>query len=343
MFSILSFKMENSSDMTEHSLADVVTPKVNNDFIDDKKVNLGSTIEASATHAFRISRDFVVIDDSQKLGTQLMSVLLNPSIDPGAAKLAQLYEYYDFSEIKLSLEATSPFGTASGSFQTAWITDPANIALGQADEAAKSAALNKVIRQEGSVQVRPRTSAELVIRPAGKRYCFQTTTSDPRLTEFGALVAVLRDPPSTGDNASFAVTISGKINFYRATLQTNAVNSSVRSCISDFQNFEGRIVDGKFGISFDLVSEDSDVRFKKGKILFDKPLKALIVATSGDFTRRGIHTWETAEARALGEKGGKAVYKCWAVIDRLGEISSLTNITLQEKPKNFIASYRGVQ
>jgi len=335
--------MEATQSLTAHDIADVVTPKVNNDFLEDNKVNLGSSLEASATHSFRISRDFVVIDDGQTLGTQLMNVRIDPTIDPAAQELAKAYEYYDFSEIIVSLEATSPFGTASGSFQTAWITDPANTDLGQADAAAKAAALNKVIRQEGSTQVRPRTSAELSAKPNGKRYCLSNSKTDPRLTSFGAIVAVLRDPPSTGDTASFAVTISGKINFYRATIALGVTNASLKSEIKEFRNFAGLVRNGVFGLSYDLYTKDENVRFNQGKILFNKPAEAVIVAKAGDFTRRGITRWQIADARALGERNGSAVYKCWNAVTELGNIESINSVSLTEEPVLFTASYLGVE
>lgn len=186
------------------------------DFTDSERLFLEAGTQHTAVHCFRVSKDLVTLAEGSKPGELCFVQPLNPfGIDAACTNLASDYEYYSFKNVEVAIEAVSPFGTSSGGMQVAWITDPENVTIPQGDDGQKLTALAKIIRQDGSVLVRPRNSALFNITTQGARYCLPGNES--RLSSFGALVALVRSPPGTGDVAEFAATVTGEIHFMRST------------------------------------------------------------------------------------------------------------------------------
>jgi len=313
--------------------ADASSPSGENDFIDSGDVITQSDLHAEAKHQFRISKDFILIDDTQSPGELLFSLELSPLIDPTMTEMAKAYEHFTFKDIEVSMDATSPFGTASGAFQTAWITDPANTALGQADPTQKAASLVKVIRQEGSKLVRPRNSELMKINVEGDKYCLKG--NDPRLSNFGTIVAVIRAPPATGDTAAFAVTVVGTIVFKRATVSAGATLASTTVKVDKIGEFKlnGENLEAVVSTIDDLPA------FGESEILFDVPLDVMVDFMAGNWKRSVFQSWEKAQANALGMRDGKIDYLITLPLDKAGGITSLVDAQLESKPSKFYANY----
>lgn len=186
------------------------------DFLDNKPLFLEGGTQHTAVHCFRVTKDLITLAEGSKPGALCFVQPLNPfGIDATTTELAKDYEYYSLKNVEIAIEAVSPFGTSSGGMQVAWVTDPENVTIPQGDDGQKLVSLAKIVRQDGSVLVRPRNSALFMISPQGARYCLPG--NEPRLSSFGSLIALVRSPPATGDVAEFAATITGEMHFMRST------------------------------------------------------------------------------------------------------------------------------
>jgi len=114
--------------------------------------------------------------------------------------------------VKVQIQSASPMGTSSGSSQFCHITDPANAVLPQ----SKAQALNKVIRQANSCNVRPRDSTTMEVDTPGVLWTLQA--GDPRLYSFGTITSVVRTQPEVGDSINFQVTITGVLRCSRTAV-----------------------------------------------------------------------------------------------------------------------------
>jgi hypothetical protein len=321
------------------NIADVQVP-TKTDFIDQNKVVLSQTSgEATASHEFRISKDFIIINDAQDPGTVLFNMSLDPTVDSGALKLAQNYEYFSFRDIEVSMDETSPFGTASGGFQAAWITDPANAVFGQASAAEKTTSLIKIVRQEGSVLVRPRSSAIVKIVTSDRRYTLLGT--DVRLSSFGNIVCALRAAPGLGDVAAFAVTVSGIIDFHRMNNNHGATLASTKAQID--QIIEGQHVRkaGQNFIEMDIITSEQSPGFHIGKMLFEPAIRMLVKTRHDGFVRVNILEWETADATSLGMNDNGCNYKIRLPLTECGNVDHVLRTEVLTTPLKFRSSYLG--
>lgn len=273
------------------------------DFIDSGHIVEQNEPEQSASHTFRISKDFIVIDDTMLPGTLLFNLPLTALLDPAATALSKNYEYFSFKEIIVDMQATSPLGTASGGFQAAWVTDPVNANIGTADAPEKAAALLKIIRQQDSVLIRPRTTQMMKIPTVGKR--FTITGPDVRLSSFGNIVAVLRAAPGLGDTASFAVTVEGVIMFHRTTVGQGATFGSTAGVIEAVKI--GNIIsENEVEI---IITTRGEPKFYKGMLLLNKRENVTFLGKQRGARRKWMQNFQELEVLCVGEEDGNTIYK----------------------------------
>lgn len=154
-------------------------------------------------------------------GTVLFTMPLTPKFigDDSILKMAQSYEYYGLDNVVLHAQSTAPMGISSGGIQLCHVTDPHNSYFYTGDDVTSSNLmknLEKCVRQQDSVLLRPRESVEFKITTPGELYTFANPIyPHDRWHSFGTIVAVMRDPPAAGDSLSFALTISGTARFAR--------------------------------------------------------------------------------------------------------------------------------
>jgi len=270
-------------------------PASGTDFLDSSPLDLHSTGEHEARYQFRVAKDLLVVSDGMDAGTILISLPVSPAIDPACTKLSQEYEYFSLSNFEISFEATSPFGTSSGGFQACWITDPANAYLPQETQAQKLQSLTKVIRQEGSVLIRPRNSANMVVKTQGRRYCL--SGPDPRLSSYGNIVCVVRAPPSTGDLAAFSVTATGTMNFHRTAGTNGTTAANVRLPFPLFDPETAAIARGGFTIEGKLPVNKAP--FDSAEATFCKPPTFELTTRNGRFINRTVIQPQTVALRLL--------------------------------------------
>ncbi|APG77712.1 putative structural protein [Shahe hepe-like virus 1] len=252
------------------------------DFTDSKPLFLEAGTQHTAVHCFRVAKDLVTLAEGSKPGEICFVQPLTPfGIDNTATNLASDYEYYSFKNVEIAIEAVSPFGTSSGGMQVAWITDPENVTLPQGDDGQKLTSLAKVIRQDGSVLVRPRNSALFNISTEGARYCLPGTES--RLSSFGSLVALVRSPPGTGDVADFAATITGEIHFMRST--RNAPVYIGEFPIGTFTIDETQPLIEENDLILPVRLSSNDVQTDISRWDFRTPLKLTLRGKDGRFTK----------------------------------------------------------
>ncbi len=170
----------------------------------------------------RLQKDFVVLDSNDSIGKVVMTVPLDVKMDPDAAYMATLFEYFSISEIILDFQSTSPLGTSSGGIQLCCVTDPENATFDQSP-AGSAFNVQKAIRTEGSCLIRPRVDQRFTSDTKGQLYTY--ATGNPRLESFGTIVLVVRDAPAAGDAVQWAVTVQIKYNFIRMTSQSTSTSA----------------------------------------------------------------------------------------------------------------------
>jgi hypothetical protein len=184
------------------------------------------------------------------------------------ASAAKYWEQYKFSDVNISLQSMSPLGTASGALQFAHVPDPENAVLSATNNANN---LAKLVRQSGSIILRPRDTKELRVDVGDT--LFTHVTREKRFSSYGALIAVLRDQPASGDSVQFTMTFTCTVNFYRPTIlmDTTFVEETIAARVTDHSHK-------------DLLIKLTDYGFPdEVHLYFNKPLRFVVLKknTSG--------------------------------------------------------------
>lgn len=237
--------------------AGIIEPLARVDFISNNGIAPIDHTEQSAQHVFRIPLTQEVYDSTAEIGKLLFLIDLSPtSLGTGTQSYAQQYEYYSLHNLTLHAQATAPFGTSSGGIQICHVTDPDNAIFSTTDLHYN---LDKVVRQQDSVLLRPRESVEILMKTKGELYTYSTPTMPTkRFTSFGYLAAVMRDPPAQGDSISFAFTLTGIAKFARTTTAiTPALGAlQLNKCYDDVEVFV-KIIPKEDMQSFTIFSQSS--------------------------------------------------------------------------------------
>lgn len=167
-------------------------------------VNLESG-DSSGHYSIRVSR-YVRITGDNRPGEQVFNIPLDPTIDPIFNEMCQGYERYTFADMEIQVECASPLGSSSGGIQMAHIPDPENTNLSQ-DPASYLQNLDKLVRQDSSLFIRPRDSENLPLHTNGTMYTKRADS--PRWSSFGAIVGVVRSTPDGADYCEYTITLMG--------------------------------------------------------------------------------------------------------------------------------------
>jgi len=219
--------------------------------------NVDITPDSTAgSYALRVVK-VIRISGGDAVGKLLAIFPLDGTLEPVLANLFKAYERYSFDGLQLIIQTGSPLGTSSGSMQIAHFPDPenANFVMDGGQEA-----LNKVVRQDGSAQIRPRDSATFRIRTNGTNYTL--SSGSKRWDSFGAVVAVTRSVPDATDFVEFQITLVGTVNLYRTAIITGSDNVAIKSLITHAKVQAGNL---KIGLANDLPAV-------RGVLHFDVPL-----------------------------------------------------------------------
>jgi hypothetical protein len=176
----------------------------------DTNVTFGSA-DQIATSVVKRAVTLTIADDDES-GKEMLHIDLDRTLTDEIDNLASYYEEFEIKDLHISIQSTSPMGSASGALQVCHIPDPVNSTLGT--DLAEN--LTKVVRQSGSVIVRPRDTKDLKIDT--NQTCFTKTSSDKRFSSFGAIVGIVRDTPTSGDTATWTTTLECTVQFIRPTI-----------------------------------------------------------------------------------------------------------------------------
>jgi len=190
------------------NILDNSSAPINTDYVQTGTSNKLTTSEQQATHVFKKRLDFY-LDSNNEAGEVVFGFALDSTIN---AELCKQYELYELEDVKLQFQSASPMGISSGSIQVGHITDPQNVAMPE----SKALALNKIIRQSNSCNIRPRDSTTLEIDTPGALWTLQA--GDARLYSFGNVIAVVRTKPEVGDVLNFQVTLTGVLRASRTAV-----------------------------------------------------------------------------------------------------------------------------
>jgi len=166
--------------------------------------------------------------DSAKAGSEVFRLNLDTSVTEQVQDAAKMWERFSFSGVTLDLQSTSPMGTASGALQVAHVPDPDNTTLApDTDEPGLAKNLEKLVRQSGSLIFRPRDTKSLSMDCNDT--LFTVDSGVKRFSSFGAVLAVVREQPNSGDSITMTATFSATVNFFVPTILTaeGLVNETV--------------------------------------------------------------------------------------------------------------------
>jgi hypothetical protein len=193
--------------------------EISSDFITNQKnVPFGAS-EITGRLIVRQAFTFKFDHDSAA-GTEIFRLNLDTSINSDVQAASLLWERYSFSGVTLDLQSTSPMGTASGAVQVAHIPDPENTNLApKTDAPGLVKNLEKLVRQSGSLIFRPRDTKALSMDCNDTLFTLDSGVK--RFSSFGAVLAVVREQPNSGDSITMTATFSATINFFVPTIVTN--------------------------------------------------------------------------------------------------------------------------
>lgn len=191
-------------------------------------------------------------------GARLALFQLDDTLEPILGQMMKAYERWSLSDLQVIAQTGSPLGTSSGSIQLAHFPDPENANL---PEDGGQAALDKVVRQDGSVQIRPRDSCTFKLHTPGTNYTLKAGSS--RWNSFGAIGAVCRSVPDATDYTEWNLTVTGT-----AVLTRTAVISSADNVMYDALVKEASIEDNAMTLKVASIIPASS-----GDLHFAKPMK----------------------------------------------------------------------
>ncbi|APG77634.1 putative structural protein [Beihai tiger crab virus 1] len=170
----------------------------------------------SATGYYNIKVVKVIrLAGSTKVGELLAVFFLDGTLEPVLEEMLKAYERWGLDDLQVIVQTGSPFGTSSGSIQMAHIPDPENANF-PAEGGQPS--LDKIVRQDGSVQIRPRDSCTFKVKTPGTMYTM--SSGSRRWSSFGAIVAVCRSVPDSTDFTEWNLTVTGTAKLIRTAVIT---------------------------------------------------------------------------------------------------------------------------
>jgi len=211
----------------------VTSTKVGEGLYADLHDNFQSGITESTTGVatFQVKANLGSFQLESKIpyGTVIFSYPIDAALSDMSASIANQYVNYRITHLSVTVRNVSPFASASGSVQFAYINDPNNIVKQDAQN------IETLIRQTNSRQVGAKDTLDLDFNqtqlnvlgaPSGWKFC------KPRgvaiLDRYGTVAAAVRGVPAIGDGAQFVVSVAATFEFFGMTLN-----------LPDSETFEG--------------------------------------------------------------------------------------------------------
>lgn len=185
----------------------------------NKTQHLTST-ETSSYYRVVRAMDGISYSSGNTVGDVVFNLYLDTDMDDDLEELSSRFEYKTFSNVKLDMVCTAPLGTTSGSLQIGHTTDPENATFTSTGSGGNR---SKLVRQQGSVVLRPRDTVTLDIDTPGVMYCKRAGSR--RFSSWGAVTAVVRTLPAMGDTVYFAATLTADVHFHRLSVINNEVSA----------------------------------------------------------------------------------------------------------------------
>lgn len=186
-----------------------------------QETNLITSSETSCHYRIVRALDGFSYGSDATVGQVLFSMFIDTDISTELEAIAKRFEYKKFANFILSLVSTAPLGTSSGSIQAGHTTDPANLTW---TTGGSNINRSKIVRQQGSIVLRPRDTATIAIETPGPMYTKRVGSR--RFTSWGGLSCIVRTVPALGDVIHFAATLTADVYFHRLSVVTDMAISS---------------------------------------------------------------------------------------------------------------------
>jgi len=188
------------------------------DLNDNSQRGITESTTGIATFQVKANLGAFQLTSDDAYGKVIFVANVNPEISKLSESLAKQYVNYRITHLSITVRNVSPFASASGSIQLAYINDPDNIVNYGSDN------IETLIRQTNSRQVGAKdtldfdfnqTHLNVLGAPSGWKFC--KPRGMPIFDRYGMIAAAVRGVPSIGDGAQFVVSVAATFEFFGMT------------------------------------------------------------------------------------------------------------------------------
>lgn len=195
-----------------------VGEKLYADLNDNSQRGITESTTGIATFQVKANLGSFQLTSEDAYGKVIFVAPIDPTVSQLSSALSKQYVNYRITHLSITVRNVSPFASASGSIQLAYINDPANIVTLDSEN------IETLIRQTNSRQVGAKdtldfdfdqTHLNVLGAPSGWKFCKPRGISI--FDRYGTIAAAVRGVPSIGDGAQFVVSIAATFEFYGMT------------------------------------------------------------------------------------------------------------------------------
>lgn len=188
------------------------------DLNDNSQRGITESTTGIATFQVKANLGAFQLTSEDAYGKIIFVAPVDPSISTLSSSIAKQYVNYRITHLSITVRNVSPFASASGSIQLAYINDPANLVTMGSEN------IETLIRQTNSRQVGAKdtldfdfdqTHLNVLGAPSGWKFCKPRGLSI--FDRYGTIAAAVRGVPSIGDGAQFVVSIAATFEFFGMT------------------------------------------------------------------------------------------------------------------------------
>lgn len=196
------------------------------DLNDNSQRGITESTTGIATFQVKANLGAFQLTSEDPYGKIIFLANVDPTISKLSGSLAKQYVNYRITHLSITVRNVSPFASASGSIQLAYVNDPDNILTMGAEN------IETLIRQTNSRQVGAKdtldfdfnqTHLNVLGAPSGWKFC--KPRGMPIFDRYGTIAAAVRGVPSIGDGAQFVVSVAATFEFFG---MTHNLESSMR-------------------------------------------------------------------------------------------------------------------
>lgn len=188
------------------------------DLNDNSQRGITESTTGIATFQVKANLGAFQLTSEDAYGKVIFLANVDPAISKLSASLAKQYVNYRITHLSITVRNVSPFASASGSIQLAYVNDPDNILTMGAEN------IETLIRQTNSRQVGAKdtldfdfnqTHLNVLGAPSGWKFC--KPRGMPIFDRYGTIAAAVRGVPAIGDGAQFVVSVAATFEFFGMT------------------------------------------------------------------------------------------------------------------------------